>query len=230
MSQAWDRHAEDWIRWAREPGHDSYWRFHRDEFLSLLPPPPARVLDLGCGEGRLPRDLKARGYEVVGVDFSSTLVEAARHADPGGDYRVADAAAVDLPGDSFDVVVAFMSLQDMDDTAGALAEAVRVAHPGGNVCIATVHPINSAGMFESSADGAPFQIAGSYHEPHDYVDEVEKDGLRMTFASRHRSLQAYTDLLRDAGLRIDLIREVYGPQPNWQRIPLFLDLRATPAG
>jgi len=110
--------AANWIAWARKPGHDSYWRFHRDAFLPTLPPPPRRVVDVGCGEGRLPRDLKRLGYDVIGVDGSAALITAAREADPDGRYEVADGAALPLPGGSADLVTAFMSLHDMDDLDG----------------------------------------------------------------------------------------------------------------
>ena len=53
-----------------------------------------RVLDLGCGEGRFSRDLKALGYDVVGIDCSPTLVAAAREADPSLEVHEADAAAL----------------------------------------------------------------------------------------------------------------------------------------
>ncbi|HEX9350158.1 MAG TPA: hypothetical protein VF877_02675 [Gaiellaceae bacterium] len=39
LRQVSERNAEDWIRWAREPGHDSYCRFHRDRFFELVPTP-----------------------------------------------------------------------------------------------------------------------------------------------------------------------------------------------
>ena len=68
------------------------WRFHRDRFLNLLPPPVGLTLDIGCGEGRFPRDLQAPGHRVAAIDASPTLIEHARRADPVGDYTVADAA------------------------------------------------------------------------------------------------------------------------------------------
>ena len=81
LRDAWEAEARNWIAWAREPGHDSYWRFHRDAFLPTLPPPPALVVDVGCGEGRLPRDLRARGYEVIAVDASPTPGKTTRSAE-----------------------------------------------------------------------------------------------------------------------------------------------------
>jgi len=38
LSEVWEAEAERWIQWVRTPGHDSYWQFHRDQFLRLLPP------------------------------------------------------------------------------------------------------------------------------------------------------------------------------------------------
>src|SRR5438034_3100894 len=98
LSEFWEGQAERWVRWAREPGHDSYWRFHRDRFLELVPPPGRLTVDVGCGEGRLARDLKALGHNVVAVDLLATMVEHARLADPELDVRQADAA--DLPLDN----------------------------------------------------------------------------------------------------------------------------------
>ena len=48
---AWEEHAPEFKAWARKPGHDSYWQYHREQFLELVPPPGRRALDLGCGEG-----------------------------------------------------------------------------------------------------------------------------------------------------------------------------------
>jgi len=90
LGEAWERNAAAWIRWAREPGHDSYWRFHRDAFLSLVPLTRSVDARPRCGEGRLSRDLRSLGHRVVGVDVSETMVAAAREADPAAEYLVAD--------------------------------------------------------------------------------------------------------------------------------------------
>ncbi|HYS03429.1 MAG TPA: class I SAM-dependent methyltransferase [Candidatus Eisenbacteria bacterium] len=234
LQQRWEEQARNWVRWARQPGHDSYWRFHRDAFLSLLPPPGRLTLDVGCGEGRLARDLKARGHQVMAIDASPTLVAHAREADPSMDVRLGDGARLPLPDQAADLVLAFMSLQDMDDMVGAVREAFRVLGPEGRFCLAVVHPLNSAGKFSSEAADAPFTIAGDYFARHLYSDAIDRDGLPMTFHSQHRPLEGYFSALEQAGFLVEAVREVTVGQgslqdprdPRWLRIPLFLHVRA----
>ena len=225
LRDAWEEQADNWVEWARRAGHDSYGRFHRDAFLELLPPPGRRTLDVGCGEGRLARDLAALGHRVLAVDASPTLVRHAREADPDGEYLVANAAELPLHDGSADLVAAFMSLQDMDDADGAVREAWRVLESGGRICVALVHPINSAGKFESDDLDARFVIRDSYFERRRYVDRIEKDGLEMTFTSDHRSLEGWLQLLTEAGFLIERMREIPGTL-RWERLPLFLHVRA----
>ncbi len=227
LREAWEGQARDWSRWARTPGHDSYWLFHRDRFLELLPSPGRLTLDLGCGEGRLPRDLVGRGHRVVGLDITPALVGLARAADPGGEYVVGDAAALPFEDESFDLVLAFMSLMDMDDPVRAVLEAARVLPRGGRFCVALVHPINSAGAFVSREAGSPFVIEGSYLDPHRYADAVERDGLAMTFTGDHRPLEDWFGMLEGAGFAVDRVREIGDASSRrWSRVPLFLHLRA----
>jgi SAM-dependent methyltransferase len=234
LGRAWEENAAAWIAWAREPDHDSYWRFHRDLFLEIVPPPAGRTLDLGCGEGRLARDLARLGHDIVAVDRSPTMLAAARDAAPEMELELADAA--DLPFDdaAFGLVIAFMSLQDVDDLAGAMREIGRVLAPGGRLCLAIVHPLNSAGVFPERAADSPFVIAGSYLDETRTDAAFERDGLAMRFVSRHRPLQTYTEALAANGLLIERLREPPLPKPGyngeyslrWERIPLFLHLRA----
>lgn len=234
LRAAWEEHAAEFIAWARKPGHDSYWLFHRDQFLELLPPPGRRTLDLGCGEGRLSRDLKARGHSLVAVDASPTMVAAAREADPDLELRLADAADLPFQDGAFDLVVAFMSLQDIHDLEGGVAEAARVLEPGGRLCLAVVHPFNSAGRFAGDDADSPFVVEGSYLERSYYADTLVRDGLEMTFVSEHRPIQAYVDALGQAGLLVERLRETDVPDSaitrprsrRWQRLPLFLHVRA----
>jgi ubiquinone/menaquinone biosynthesis C-methylase UbiE len=162
LRELWETHADQWIKWARAAGHDSYWSFHRDQFLHIVPPPGRRTIDIGCGEGRLTRCLKELGHSVIGVDTSPSLVAAAHGLDPSVDIRLADAAALPLDDASADLAIAFMSLHDISAMPAAVREVARVLEPGGRFCVAIVHPINSAGRFETTAadESAPFVDQG----------------------------------------------------------------------
>jgi len=224
LREGWAAEADNWIRWVRRPGHDSYDRFHRDRFLPLLPAPGRLTLDLGCGEGRLARHLESIGHRVVGIDRQPALARAALAA--GSPVAVADAAALPFAGGAFDLVVAFMTLQDMDAMAAAVAEAARVLEPGGRLCAAVVHPLNAAGRFAADEDDAPFVLEGDYFDRRRYSDSFEREGLRMTFHQQHWTIEDYFDALEGAGLLTERVREVNAPEGKWRRMPLFLHIRA----
>ena len=98
--------------------------------LDLLPlQPDDRILDLGCGDGRLTLDAAARGARMVGVDLSPDLVAAARAR--GLDAQVADAAALPYPDASFDGVLSNAALHWMTAPEPVLGEVARVLKPGG---------------------------------------------------------------------------------------------------
>lgn len=73
-------------------------------FVDALAAPSSRVLDAGCGAGRLGGALHRRGHGVVGVDADEVLVAEARDVHPGPRWLVGDLAELDL-GETFDVVV-----------------------------------------------------------------------------------------------------------------------------
>jgi SAM-dependent methyltransferase len=199
-----------------------------------LPTIGRQTVDIGCGEGRLTRHLKELGHKVIGIDASSSMVAAARELDSTMDIRIGDAAALPLDDASADLAVAFMSLHDIDPMNLAVREIARILEPGGKLCFAIVHPINSAGRFERRAANAPFVIKGDYLHPFHYSDLVHRDGLTMTFHSRHRPIEAYFAALEEAGLLVEALRETNIPDRaltdeasrRWQRLPLFLHVRA----
>lgn len=236
LRDAWEHEAEAWTRFARTPGYDPFfWLHNLPNFLALLPPPGRRTVDVGCGEGRLPRELTTLGHEVVGVDGSPTLARlAATHEQPTT-MVLGDAADLPLASETADLLVACMSLMDVDDLAGSVREITRVLVPGGRLCMAVVHPINSAGAFTSDAADSPFVIDGSYLERRRYSDELTREDLTITFNSLHHSLEGYLRALEDAGLLVEAVREPPASDalceaipvgPRWKRVPVFLYVRA----
>ena len=78
--------------------------------VDAMVPRSARILDAGCGPGRVGGHLHLQGHEVVGVDVDPVLIEAARQDHPGPTWVVADLAELDLPSmgidADFDAIVA----------------------------------------------------------------------------------------------------------------------------
>jgi SAM-dependent methyltransferase len=236
LRRAWDKHADEWIRWARTEGHDFFfWRLNLPHFLDLIPKAGRLTVDIGCGEGRMSRILQEQGHAVVGIDGSPTLTAAARtHPDPIPAV-VGDAARLPLGDESSDLAIAMMSLQDVDDLGSAVREAWRILEPGGHFCFSVVHPINSAGGFRGDKKDAPFVITGKYTGSRRYTDVIQRDGITMTFNSLHHTLEEYVRSLEGTGFVVESMRE---PSPDddatrdhpkfahWRRVPAFLHVRA----
>lgn len=99
-----------WEEMVREnPGHSTWFveRFRRmaaqgedlageARLVDALLPRHARVLDAGCGGGRVGGFLAAAGHEVVGVDVDPVLIAAAEEDHPGPTWLVGDLATMDL--------------------------------------------------------------------------------------------------------------------------------------
>jgi 2-polyprenyl-3-methyl-5-hydroxy-6-metoxy-1,4-benzoquinol methylase len=62
---SWEWQAEAWARWARTPAHDAYWVFRDLCFDAIVPAPGRLTLEVGCGEGRVARDLARLGHMVL---------------------------------------------------------------------------------------------------------------------------------------------------------------------
>ena len=227
----WEAEADNWVRWARTPGHDAYW-FYRDSFFDAIVPGPGRLtLELGCGEGRVTRDLTARGHRVLSLDGSPTLLRHAREADPTGRYVLGDAPALPVADRAVDLVVAYNSLMDFDDMPAALGETARVLEPGASLCICITHPILDAGGFDTDDDDAAYVLRDRYFGRRRFDQTVVRRDIEMHFKGWSHALQDYVGALSGAGLVIDALREPVptthsGDFGRWHRYPMFLHLRA----
>lgn len=227
----WDPDAERWVRWARTPGFDAYWYFRDVFFDEILPPPGRRTLEIGCGEGRVARDLVARGHAVFALDTATTLVGYAATADGRGSYMVATGSELPFADTTFDIVVAYNALQVVDDMAQTVREVARVLAPGGVLCACIAHPVTDLGKFETIDGQQRLAIRGDYFVSRRVEDTVEIEDQSMTFRGRTHSLEHYAVALEQAGFVIEMLRE---PRPapeaakheRWRDVPLFLDFRA----
>ena len=221
----WEEEGERWVRWARTPNHDAYW-FYRDAFLDdLLPAAGRRTLEIGCGEGRVARDLATRGHRVTAVDSSRTLLAYARAADTDASLAQCDAAALPFRDDSFDLVGSYNSLQVVADMPATVRETARVLGADGRFAICVTHPVTDLGRFLTEEVGAPYVLRPNYFD-NEWVDEtVEQGGLTMRFTGWTYSLEDYASALETAGFHITAMRE---PRPSpggyepREHVPMFL--------
>jgi len=140
-----------WERIARETVGEDYARVYAERFRSMasrgedthgeatfvseLLPAPARVLDAGCGTGRVAVRLAELGYDVVGVDVDASMLDQARAAAPDLDWRLGDLATFDL-GELFDVVLVAGNTIPLLEPGTLLDACERLGHhraPGGVV-------------------------------------------------------------------------------------------------
>jgi SAM-dependent methyltransferase len=117
--------------------------------VAAVAPDGARVLEVGCGPGRLSiRLARQHGLEVTGLDLDPAMIARARAntdraANRGGrrpSFLVGDVAALAFPDRSFDLVVSTLSMHHWADPAAALAEIGRVLRPGGRALIWDFRP------------------------------------------------------------------------------------------
>jgi SAM-dependent methyltransferase len=231
MSDGWDESAGAWIA---SLGHDGDSGDYGRQFVLDKPMTElafnrgfSNALDVGCGEGRFCRMLRAAGIESVGVDPTEALIDCARERDPAGDYRVGVAERLDFDDGTFDLVVSYVSLVDIPDVGRAVDEMTRVLRAGGSLLIANLTSFNTAG----SADG---WVADGTGTPRFFIDNYLEE--RAAWASwrgikvrnRHRPLSTYMKAFLSAGL---ILRHFSEPEPvggdpekaaRFRRVPWFV--------
>ena len=229
----WERHAADWVAFARTDGHDTfYWDYNEPALLELLPPPGGLTVDVGCGEGRFARAMMRRGHRVIGIDGSMTLARLAATDEHGFGVAQADTAALPIADSTADLVVSCMVLMDVEHLDDTVAELARILKPDGLLCVAIMHPIQSAGIFLPDDPNRTFYL-GEYRREMRHVLRIERDGLGMTFNVEHRPLEVYSRAFERSGLTIAAIREpvprdeaiaTHPELSDCQRVPAFLHL------
>ena len=106
-----------------------------DLIRRYFPPPPARLLDIGCGAGRTTAELARMGYRVTAIDLADALLRAAREKVGGATFLKMDAAKLEFPDASFDGAI--FSFNGMDciyprsHRCKVFTEVRRVLVPGG---------------------------------------------------------------------------------------------------
>jgi len=159
--------------------------------------PGDRILDVGCGYGRIAIPLALCGFDVVGIDISMSLLEAARReatkAGAKAQFLHRNMCSITLPEASFDVVLclwsAFRELLEPEEQLHALAGMHRVLKPGGLALL--------EGAIGSSATDD--EIASGYrHGPENRIERFVIQGLDNPHF--HHDISSFERLLTRIGV------------------------------
>ncbi|MBK8871467.1 MAG: class I SAM-dependent methyltransferase [Elusimicrobia bacterium] len=136
---------------SSQPGRDDYWekmaapRFRTETFIKLLEGMgEARLVDLGCGDGRFLRVLQdqRRPWTLCGIDLSDSQIELNKRTMPAMEWFAADLGAEKLSIDpdwkTFDAVIASEIIEHVEDPVRFLSNARALANPhGGRLYLST---------------------------------------------------------------------------------------------
>jgi len=105
-----------------------------------------KVLEVGCGGGRISKHLESQGHEVIGIDISPLALEAARRYG-ASDCRLMDVRHLDFPDDYFDTASLLgngLGLGgDVDASRQVLTNLSRVVRPGGMLLASSINATNT---------------------------------------------------------------------------------------
>ncbi|MEL6168640.1 MAG: class I SAM-dependent methyltransferase [Pseudomonadota bacterium] len=202
----WNHSAHAWI--ARQGEAGDVTRVHAlDAPMLAHLPASGRALDIGCGEGRFCRMMRARGLDPTGLDITPALIAAAKAKDPDGTYVEASAESLPFDDATFDVAVFYLSLIDIPDFRAAIAEAARILKPGAPLLIANLTETVTARPRGWNHEGSHWVSDGDVLR-YIAVDDIPLerpvvcawDNIRIE--NYHRPLSAYMTALLAAGLTL----------------------------
>lgn len=195
--QSWSRNAPSWVVAVRDGRIESRRQVTDAAIVdAVLSCSPGSVLDVGCGEGWLARELAARNIRVTGIDAVPELVDAARRSG-GGDFRVLsyEKLAAGTFGVTADVMVCNFSLLGKDSAEGVIAAAPALLNPAGSLIVQTLHPVAACGDLpyrDGWREGSWAGFGPDFTDPAPWY---------------FRTLESWARLFGDCGLRQLEVRE-----------------------
>lgn len=138
-------------------------------------PPPARVLDIGAGTGRIGRAFVEAGDFYIGVDSSLAMLQEFRSRSPRCILLQGDGSRLPFIECSFDIVLLMQVLSGAEDWMGIVKEAKRTLRRGG--CVAVGHTVSSESgidvQFKRKLISILDQLPVASHRP----DESRREAL-----------------------------------------------------
>lgn len=240
VAAAWNELAPYWDERSGPEGSEIHRLLISPSVHRLLDVRPGEhVLDVGCGNGVVSREIARLGASVVGTDVSEAFIDLARHHAPDREieYRVVDAtdesALLKLGVEGFDAIVASMVLMDLPEIDPLLRAARRLLRPDGRFVFAVLHPCfnnpSTTWLIEESRDLSRLNSL-KISDYRDMVADYRAAGEPGPHWFFHRALSTIVRAIRLAGLVLDDLDEPhFDPDIDtnslwfqWQRLPPVL--------
>jgi ubiquinone/menaquinone biosynthesis C-methylase UbiE len=184
---------------------------HKIEALNtILPPPPASVLECGCGSAEVSAAMAAQGYDCTLLDASPAALHVARRRFERrglrATYTLGNVYSLPFQDNTFDILTSFGLLEHFVDVEKVIAEMVRVIKPGG-MFFADIVPERFSVQTVGTVFNAGVRLAyyGMQGDPRRGLYEAGRL-FRPDFYENNYPLERYRQYMRDAGLRGIVIR------------------------
>lgn len=139
MKALFDHLAPTYDAWYETPLGRTVDRLEKRLLMSVTQPRVGeRVLDAGCGTGRLGTELASMGLWVMGIDISEGMLKVARERTrdlPQVCLQRGNMEALSLPAAQFDLVITLNALEFTEDALRAVTELWRLVRPGGRLVV-----------------------------------------------------------------------------------------------
>ncbi|MBX7065754.1 MAG: class I SAM-dependent methyltransferase [Parachlamydiales bacterium] len=212
MTKNWDPSESWYTACVGEKGHYYHQAVVLPNVFRLLGK-FSSLLDLGCGQGVLARQI-SKDTEYVGIDQSKALIASAKKLSKHGKFIVADAAEeLPIEEDGFDRAAFILSLQNMENGKAAIGVAAKKLKKGGKLLLVLNHPCFR--IPRQSGWGVEEQKKLQYRKIESYMSAQKipiqtnpgQKGQSPTTYSYHHSLTDISAWLKAAGLFIETIEE-----------------------
>ncbi len=199
---SWNKNAAQWTAAVRGDQIESRTLVTNQAIINtVLAVSQKSVIDIGCGEGWLVRELSVRGLDVLGTDVIPGLIEQARTAG-GGRFEILsyeDMAAGKL-NEKFDTAVCNFSLIGKESVDGLFEIMPSLLTPNGTFIIQTMHPVISCDNLKYEdgwRTGTWTGFSSDFTDPAPWY---------------FRKLETWVKLYSDAGFKIIQMQETTHPQ------------------
>ena len=210
--ESWRTNAPTWTVAVREGQIESRRQITDQAIIdAILSRSPRSVLDMGCGEGWLVRELVARNIDAVGIDVVPGFIEEAQRAG-GGDFRAMSyeeiaAGKLNVP---VDVVVSNFALFGKESVEGVFRVASSLLNSHGAFLGQTLHPVIACGDLpyqDGWREGSWAGFSAAFTDPAPWY---------------FRTLESWIKLFVDNGFRLREIREPRHPKTHKPASVIFI--------